>query len=253
MKEKKGQVTIFIIIALLLIVFGVLIYFFGPKFGVGSGFSADNPQAFIQSCVEDDLQEIISEVSLQGGSMNPSPYFLYKDNKIQYLCYTNENYEFCKVQVPFLRDFIESQISKKIKEKVDSCFNTLGEKYKGKGYDFELKEGVLRTELLPRKILITLPGYEVTVSKEETKRYNSFNVIANTNLYQLVAIASNLVEWESTVGDSNTRVYMLVYPDELKIQKLKQTDDTKVYILENKKTGDLFQFAVRSLAFPPGI
>ena len=34
---------------------------------------------------------------------------------------------------------------------------------------------------------------------------------------------------------------------------IKQTDESTVYILTNKKTNEVFQFASRSLAFPPGI
>jgi hypothetical protein len=36
------------------------------------------------------------------------------------------------------------------------------------------------------------------------------------------------------------------------MQKIKQDDGTTLYIIENKKTGEKFQFASRSLAFPPG-
>ena len=252
MREKRGQVTIFIIIAILLVVFALLIYFFAPQLGIGSRFSADNPEAFLQSCVEDDLESMIETISLQGGSLEPSPSYTYMDHELQYLCYINENYEFCRVQVPFLRDHIEDQLDGEITNKVGECFNLLKENYERKGYSFNLERGDVRVELLPRDLLVNLAGYEITISKTDTKTFDSLKIFANTNIYELVAISSNIVEWESTVGDADTSIYMWVYPEELKIQKLKQSDDTKVYIIENKKTGEVFQFATRSLAFPAG-
>ena len=39
------------------------------------------------------VKEIIKKISLQGGSINPEHYYLYQDNKIEYLCYTNQYYQ----------------------------------------------------------------------------------------------------------------------------------------------------------------
>jgi len=252
MRDKRGQVTIFIIIAILIVAFALLIYFLSPQLGIGSKFNPENPESFLQSCVEEDLGNIMETISFQGGSLIPAPSYLYMGSELQYLCYTNENYEFCKVQIPFLKDHIEEQINKGIEEKINECFSMLEENYNKKSYSFDLKKGTIKTELLPRDLLINILGYELIISKEDTQSFNSFKIVLNTNLYELLAITNNIVEWESLVGDADTSVYMWLYPEEIKIQKLKQSDDTKIYIIENKKTGDIFQFASRSLAFPPG-
>jgi len=44
---------------------------------------------------------------------------------------------------------------------------------------------------------------------------------------------------------------MFLYPN-LKVQKLKQGDGTKVYIIEDRNTKEKLQFATRSLVWPPG-
>ena len=46
--------------------------------------------------------------------------------------------------------------------------------------------------------------------------------------------------------------YMQLYRG-IRVEKLEQTDGTKIYILTNKETEDVFQFASRSLVFPPGL
>jgi hypothetical protein len=43
------------------------------------------------------------------------------------------------------------------------------------------------------------------------------------------------------------------YYHDLKVEKKKQIDETSIYILTNRDTGEKFQFASRSYAFPPGV
>jgi len=250
-QQKKGQVTIFVIIAIFIVILGVLIFLFYPKLKITSKFNEDNPEAFLQNCVEDALKENVKTISLNGGYYNPEFFYMHQDEKFSYLCYSNQYYELCTVQEPFLKDRVESEITNSTKEKVNECFNSIKEKYLQKGYSVDLKQGQIVTEILPDKILMSFPKYEITITKETTKTFNSFNIFLNNNLYLLVSIATNIIKWETAFGEADALVYMLVY-DGLKIQKLKQFDGTKLYIIEDKKTGEKFQFASRSLAFPPG-
>ena len=73
----------------------------------------------------------------------------------------------------------------------------------------------------------------------------------DNNLYELASIAESIVEWEATYGDSETTTYMNYYHD-LKVEKKKQTDGTTIYIVTNRDTRNKFQFASRSVAWPPG-
>jgi hypothetical protein len=91
----------------------------------------------------------------------------------------------------------------------------------------------------------------LTVTKGSTSTYNSFSVVLNNNLYELMGIANNIVEWEATYGDVSTSTYMTYYED-LKVEKMLQNDGTKIYILTDRNTGDKFEFASRSVVYPPG-
>ena len=44
---------------------------------------------------------------------------------------------------------------------------------------------------------------------------------------------------------------MALYP-QTKVEKLKQGDGTTIYKVSDRKTQESFNFAVRSLVFPPG-
>lgn len=249
--SKRGQVTIFIIIAILIVGIAVLIYFIRPNVEVGTGFDAKNPSGFIQDCLENEIDETVNLLSLQGGSVNPDFSFLYEGSPVQYVCYSSENYARCVVQQPLLKQHIEKEIKEDISDEVESCFSSLEQSYRNEGYTVNLQTGTTRNELLPKRIVTNFDDYVLTVSKGETARYDSFNVILNNNLYELVSIANSIIEWESEVGSATPSIYMTYYKD-LKVEKKPFQDGTTVYVLTDRNTEDKFQFASRSIVFPGG-
>ena len=250
-KSKRSQVTLFIIVAIVIVALGVLIYLLYPKIKVSTEFDVKNPNAFIQTCLEDEMKNAVNTLSLQGGSMNPEHYYLYQDNKIEYLCYTNEDYAPCVVQQPMLVQHIESELQKEIAGKAEACFQDLKSSYENRGYSVNLKKGDMVIELLPERIVATFNN-ELTLTKGETENYKSFSVILHNNLYELVSIADSIIGWEATYGDSETTAYMNYYHN-LKVEKLNQLDGSTIYILTNRDNGNQFQFASRSVAWAPGI
>ena len=247
---KRGQVTIFIILGIAIIGIGILIYLFYPQIQSIIKPKSQNPSAFMQSCLEDKIKETADILSLQGGSMVPENYYLYEDNKIEYLCYTNEYYKTCVVQQPMLKSHIESEIKKEIEPEVASCFEDLKKSFEDKGYEVIIRDGNTTVELLPEKILTTL-NHELVLTRGDTKRYEKFRIGVNSDLYNLVGIARSILNWEASYGDAETTTYMNYYHN-LKVEKLNQMDGSTIYILTNRDSGDKFEFASRSVAWPPG-
>ena len=249
-KNSRGQVTIFIIIALVIIGVAVLIYFLNAPTEITAEFDEKNPRGFIQFCLEDKIEETVEIVSSQGGSINPENYILYQDNKIEYLCFTEEYYRTCIVQQPLLKSHIESEIENEIKEDVINCFNELKESYTRRNYNVNLEQGKTRVELLPKRVVSSF-DYVLTVTKAETERHDSFDIVLNNNLYELVGITNSIIDWETTYGDAETTIYMTYYKD-LKVEKKKQADGSTIYILTDRNNENKFQFASRSSALPQG-
>jgi len=243
---KRSQITIFIIVAVLIVAIALVIFLVSPNLRKNLGV-AENPEAFIQTCLEDKIKESAELISLQGGSIEPEFFYMYDNNKLQYLCYTNQYYELCTAQIPFLRKHIEDEIKSNIESDVDFCFGSLKENHK----DSTLKEGEIIVELLPKRISTTINNEFTFRQGDSTKTQKSFRVVLNNNLYELVAIAQNIMDWEIAYGEAEPANYMSIY-HELKVEKKKQTDETKIYIITDKTTGDKFQFASRSLPLPPG-
>jgi len=248
--KKSGQVTIFIIIGIVVVAFAVLAYIFYPEIKTTLTGSSDNPSAFLQNCLEEKIENTISDLSLKGGSLNPEHYFVYDNSNIEYLCYTGNYYETCVVQQPMLKRHIESEIEKGIENEAQSCFDSLKLSFENKGYNVELRKGAMKVELLPKRVVVTFNN-SLTTSGQDSEEYDKFEVILNNNLYELVSIANSILNWESQYGDSETTIYMNYYHD-LKVEKKKQSDGTTIYILTDRNNGNKFQFASRSVAWPPG-
>ncbi len=248
--KRKGQVTIFIIIAIMIVIIGVLSYLFYPKIGSNLWLESMNPSAFIQNCMEEDIKNSVERLSMQGGSLKPEHYFLYNDEKVEYLCYTEEYYKTCVVQQPMLKKHIESEIKKDIRGKAKECFDSMKESYEKRGYKVSLKQGEPDVELLPKRIVATFSN-SLTLTKESSESYDNLRVVLNNNLYELLSIANSIIAWETRYGDAETTTYMNYYRD-LKVEKKKQSDGTTIYILTDLNSGNKFQFASRSLAWPPG-
>ena len=248
--NERGQVTIFIIIGLIIVVFGVLIFMFYPNIKSGLGIGSQNPSSYIQNCLEDEIKNSVEILSSQGGNIKPEHYFLYNDEKIEYLCYTNEYYKTCVVQQPMLMAHIENEIKKNINSEAKQCFIDMKSSYENKGYDFKSGAVDFEVELLPKRIVVRFDN-SVILTKENAQEYDSLEVAFNDNLYELVSIANSILDWETNYGDAETTIYMNYYHD-LKVEKKKQSDGTTIYILTDRNNGNKFQFASRSVAWPPG-
>lgn len=250
MAGKRGQVTIFVIVALILVVIAIMFYLLYPQIRATLGLDTKNPNQFIQDCLEDHIKDAKEKLVLQGGSINPEHYFLYNNDKIEYLCYSEEYYLMCVVQQPLLKNHIEEEIKKEISANVQTCFENLESDFKKRGYGVSLKNGNFEIELLPKRIVARF-NHSLTLTKDAKEEYKSFSVVLNDNLYELVSIANSIISMETKYGDSEATTYMNYYHD-LKVEKLKQTDGTTIYILTDRNTNNKFQFASRSLAWPPG-
>src|SRR3989339_812662 len=206
---KRGQVTLFIIMGMMIIILGILLFLFSPKIQDLFLTETKNPSSFIQDCIEEDISLAVNVLSLNGGSINPEHYFVYDGSRLEYLCYIEGFYQTCVVQQPMLKRHIEMEIEKAITQKSEECFADLKESYK------------------------------------------SVRVVINNNLYELVSIANSIIDWESKYGDSETTVYMNLYHD-LKVEKKVHSEGTTVYVLTDRDNLNKFQFASRSVAWPPG-
>ena len=246
--ERKGQVTIFIILAIVLVAIVVIIFAF-PEVNVFS--TAVNPSSYLKDCIEPEVSEIKDILSRQGGYQSPRNYALYQDEQISYLCYTSENYIPCVVQQPLLVRHVEKEIKSYIEPRAKQCLQDLKNQYERKGYRVSSSSGIVNVSVIPSKILVDFIA-PMTITKEETQTFQRFAVSVETEWYDLLLTAVSIIEYESTFGDSETGLYISYYPN-LKIDKTRRDDGSTIYKLSDVVTGDAFAFATRSLVWPQGL
>ncbi|MFH1526230.1 MAG: hypothetical protein ABIG69_06185, partial [Bacteroidota bacterium] len=222
LKSKRSQITIFIIIGIIVVVLAILLFLFFPQIKTTFGFSDLNPSEFIQDCIEEEIANNILILSAQGGSLNPEHYILYNNEKIEYLCYTNEYYKTCVMQQPMLKEHIESEIADSIVVESNECFNSMKKSFEKRGYSVDLKQGTAEVELLPERISVNFNNALTLTKSEQTEKYDSIKVVLNNNLYELISITNSILNWEARYGDSETTIYMNYYHD-LKVEKKKQS------------------------------
>lgn len=249
--KKKGQVTIFIIVAVVIIALVALFYAFYPQIKSVVSPGSTTPQSFLQGCFEEDMSDTLNKISLQGGALNPEFYYDYIGQKLSYLCYTNEYYKLCTVQEPMLKGEIEKELETNLASAANQCFDKLKQNYERLGYHVTLDAKTGKASILQQKVMMSFNS-TLTLDKDgDTKRYSSFDVMINSNIYEFAEIATSIISFETTYGNSETTLYMDNYR-ELKVEKLTEDDGTKVYILTNRNTDEKFQFAIRSMAWKPG-
>lgn len=254
---KKGQVTIFIIIAILIVAIIALIFLYYPKLFPARGTDSQNPVGYMQECIEDELEENIQIIKSQGGNFVPNDktgYFYKKTEDeegtyVRYLCYTDDAFTLpCVNQEPFLTEHVEAEILSSINESIEECFESMIRSYENKGYEVDLERGESYVEILPRIIKTNLNSTLDLKKTEESKTYRNFNIDMESSLYELLEVSKNILIWEMNVGDSIPEAYMYDNPY-IRVEKHRKSNEAKIYLITDINTEEEFRFAVRSLVY----
>ena len=252
LKCKRSQITIFVIIALLII--GVLVILFYPQ--IKKIIIPPAPGELIPTaCVESAVKESMNLTMMHGGKIKPELYFMYNNETLDYLCYTSEWYKTCIMQKPLLKQSIEAEVEVYMQANISKCISQMEDTLKARGYDVKIS-GSRKAEIsiVPDKIDASF-NMSMTIQKgdepSQTFPSSRFKTEFKSNAYEIIMIASSIQNWEARYGDSVPESYMSFYPN-LRVEKKKQDDGTKVYIISDRDTGEKLQFTTRSLAWPPG-
>lgn len=243
---RRSQVTIFIILAIVIV--AVLLIIFYPRIKVL--ITPLTPTQYVDDCVKKEISPILEKISNQGGSINPQNSLQYADKEIEYLCYTNEYYKTCTMQQPLLKQHVEQEITNAIKDKAEACVDEMKSNYESRGYRVSLKNGGVSVEIVPHAIKVIIEG-PMVVQKESTQSFDKFIITQQSEIYDSLLIAQSILNYEARYGDSAPETFMLMFPD-LRITKLKQSDGSKIYNITNTESREQFIFASRSLSWPAG-
>lgn len=248
-RDKRAQIAIFAIIAILLVAAIALLFYLKPE--LRSMGAELHPIAYIENCMRENAEVAIGMLGNQGGNLNPTGFVSYNSNRVAYLCYTTSYYSKCVNQDPLLKYSVESEITGYVYPKLQACLSNLKRSYEKKGYSVDMGPQLIETSLQPKKVVVSL-GMPLTLQKSggETKRYENFEAVLLSPIYDQVMLAQEIANSETRYGDFDQLTYMLYKPS-TDIEKKSQGEAT-IYILTDRNSGKKFQFAIRSYIMPPG-
>ena len=242
-EDKRGQVALFVIISIVL-VSGILIFFLVIK---PNYFFESAGSSGFEGCIGDVVTQGIEELGVNGGFTNPEFSYQYNGENFVYLCYTNEYYKTCTVQKALIKENFEMELERHLKDKIEFCYSNSLDELKAQGNQVISGEIDYEINFEPGSVITNINAPTIVGSQS----FKKFNIKTASSVYDMVMLATSIVQSESHYGDYEVTAAMILHPD-YTIRKMKQGEGTSLYVIESELFKNKFQFASRSLVFPPG-
>jgi hypothetical protein len=257
MTPRKGQVTIFIIAAVVIVAGLALFLLFRAKIIPNlPGNGGENPKSILEACLEDKVKEGSLILMQRGGSIknNLSIEFKFEDESlmrnVSYLCYSQNYYLPCIVQEPILIEHLKKEMEDYIFEDVKNCFDNMAISLEKKGYDVNARYRGFDASLENKKIIVNILA-DLTLTKAgSTTTEKDFKIIIASEIYNLAIIAHEIISQEAKFCNFEHLGFMLLYSD-FEIDKFRTGNLDTIYRIKQKSSKEIFSFAVRSCAIPP--
>jgi hypothetical protein len=248
--KNKAQVTIFIIVAIVIVVGVMIIFLIKGKTEVERPANF-NPKDFVQDCVRGIVENSVQKILKNGGQRVPSQSIFYQGEELNYLCYQADYYLGCYNFHPMLESLVENEIMEDTKAGVQECFNLMKEDFENKGFEISGGATNYSIDLLPGSVEIKLSKKLSLIRDGSSQSFENFDTRVLSPIYELIRIAREVINSESQFCHFEYNGYMLLYPD----YNIRRIDyrDSKIYFLIDRRTKAEFKFAVRSCAFAPGV
>ena len=251
---KRGQMTIWVIAGIAIVIGLVLLFLFRGEISPQTPATAtENPKSYIDSCVNEYVGEAANLILAHGGLISPEHTKRYDGENISYLCYNAGNYYPCINEHPMLLNEIKINIKEYAGDKIERCFNEYKSEMKKRNIEVQLGSMTnFDIVLSPDKINVVIEKKLTMENKKNNYNLDKFNTEVMSPIYDLARVAMEIASQEAKYCYFEYVGYMIIYP-KFNIEKFAMSDSTKIYTIEDKKTGKKLNIAIRSCAIPPGI
>ena len=251
---KRGQVTIFIIVAMIL-VSAIVSYFLFFYNDIGSQSFSKDPSDYIKSCVEKSVKPIVDNLEGHGGlyynELSDWEFISFDGMKVPLVCYTNVTKETCVNRHPLLQNADEKKIESLIKPILAKCFSDVVESFRPN----IVKEGVLdfSVQITKNEILLNIRK-SIQVSSEDgaaSVAFDNFDTRINSNLYDFIDIQNAIVNMEASCDcaqsncNADLRVINLEYPY-FSTSRFMTENHEKIYTISSNLNKNKFVFGVKN-------
>lgn len=246
--EKKGQITVFVIIGIVIVSLIVMLYAFRTK--ISLPFVAVNLQdemqevkGEIQDCLKNSASEPVERIGLQGGYLSPPPgsYRLFNDTTVSYLCYNQVGKPTCTNRLLTLEN-MQDDLLNAIEEALPECLEVdvpgsvelqLPDTYK------------VKTDIQASKVVVVL-DYPITLVNKRSGdelTEKEFTATVDAPLGDLYNVAMDIVDSEATGGRFDVLTYVLSKISKYTIYPHKPYPD-KLYQIKLREGSYIFQMAI---------
>ena len=179
--QKKGQVTVFVMIGLVALIVIILIFFArnviqeqitkATDVEKYLSMQATAIQEEIKECTTQKTQETIKMLADQGGYFNPINFIGYYDKKVGFRCTNRIETKSCQNDPIIIQPFTE-KIQERLNTEISSCIDL--SRYRAK--DYQLQTGTLSTIITFKetatqveiKYPMSFKKNDVTITRENT-------------------------------------------------------------------------------------
>lgn len=252
--EKRGQVTVFVIIGIVVVALIVLLLAFRqqiiptPATTENLNGIMDDIREHVTDCIEESAEGPLERIALQGGylSVPAGSYRLWNDNTVSFLCFNQQDTERCMNRL-LTRENMEEQLSEAVLQNLAGCID-VQDFSSGiiKTFDVVTPNPMELTTSITRDQVVFDLNYPVTLRSSSTDnivRETEFSVPVEVPLGELYEVALDILDAETSIGRFDTLTYMLAKMSRYTIYLNKPYPD-KVYQVKLRDGDYIFQFAV---------
>ncbi len=256
MENKKAQVTIFVIIAVVVVaIIGLFFLFRGGLFDSVSPSAEIRAESHLHSCLKKEIYENLDKLMIQGSYSENKLNLTFEFDEegkmdVSYLCYTEKSFIPCSNQEAILLRNLEKELKKSLQEKTKKCWNSYIENLENKNYEIKENYKDFQIKIVPEKIIMQFDADVSAKKTNETKVYKNPSIAFRTEAYNLLIVAQEILNQESRFCSFQKRGYMLFYPD-YDIDSIRTINSDIIYTITHKKNGEKFRFAIRTCYLPP--
>jgi hypothetical protein len=213
--NKRGQVSTFLILGIVLVIVVALVFFVRKQSGIGVSpgeFLSDKLKPIerdLKSCVDKQEDTTVKLFLQQGGDFFPDNYRLYQGKKVRYFCMNiPEDNKCLNVMKPL--GVMMDELNIKLQQEIGNCVNKELLKPEALG-GYSVSSGLLttNTQAVGSGLLITV-NYDVELSKNEEKtKLRKVNRVLDVPIKELYDVSFDAVNSEAQFGFFEQLFYML--------------------------------------------
>lgn len=250
--NKKGQVTIFIIVGILIFVAILLVFYFTGRISFTKS-PIQNPEEYLDNCMTSSAKEAENLIySSNGYPQLESNYILYNNEKVPHLCISSEFYSACIPQEPAFYSHINKIIENKVAKDTQVCLDNLVKEFEKKGYIVQVDSGNTTVEIRKDFVNINL-GRKIYLSLgEEAVQIPSLEVSYGTKLYDMIKLIQTIVNSETSTCEFDKEAWMRM-DNSIIVSRTSLSDQTEIYTLRERLTEREIKFAIKTCVLPAAL